>query len=148
MIDDVPIIINTNTGKYQLNISPDDNTPLNRFVYDVLIMPMDHTRSGNIYTEFLKQSGEIQDQIIEFIKSQLKSNVGTLNYNIDVDAISKMIINAINNRNFSLIKRRTKGGRLRKSRHYKKRRSTLRRRRVKGRRTRKGKKRRSTKRRR
>jgi hypothetical protein len=40
------------------------------------------------------------------------------------------------------------GGRRRKSRQYKKRRSTLRRRRVKGRRTRKGKKRRSTKRRR
>lgn len=127
-----------------------DNTPVNRFVYDVLIMPMDEARSGNIYTKIQEVFPEpnVQDKIIDFIRRRQKLDFEDIDYARDVNRVSEIVRDAIRSPTKVEMLDKLGGGRYKKSRHYKKRRSTLKRRRVKGRRTRKGKKRRYTKRRR
>lgn len=133
-------------------ITEQDNTPVNRFTYDVLIMPMDETRTGNIYAaiqQAFPTDPKIQDTIFNFIQRRQKLNYEDINYALDVDRVSEIIRDVIKSGRVDLLDKLA-GGRRRyiKSRHYKKMRSTLRRRRVKGGRTQKGKKRRYTKRRR
>jgi hypothetical protein len=120
----------------------------NRFVYDVLILPMDETRSGNIYTEIQQAfpDPKVQDQIINFIKRRQKLNYDDINYAGDVNRVSEIVRDVIKSGKVDLLDTLAGGRRYKKSRQYKKRRTTQRQRRVKGRRTRKGKKRRSTKR--
>jgi hypothetical protein len=120
-------------------------------VYDVLIMPMDETRSGNIYTEIQKvfRDPNVQDKIIDFIRRRQKLNYEDIDYAEDVDRISEIIRGVIRSPDkVDLLDKLAGGRRYKKSRQYKKRRTTQRQRRVKGRRTRKGKKRISTKRKR
>jgi hypothetical protein len=132
-------------------VTEEDNKPVNRFVYDVLIMPMDETRSGNIYTEIQKvfRDPNVQDKIIDFIRRRQKLNYEDIDYAEDVDRISEIIRGVIRSPDkVDLLDKLAGGRRYKKSRQYKKRRTTQRQRRVKGRRTRKGKKRISTKRKR
>jgi hypothetical protein len=131
-------------------ITQQDNTPVNRFLYDVLIMPMDENRTGNIYTEIQKvlPDPSVQDQIINFIKRRQKLDYEDIDYAGDVDRVSEIVRDVIKSGKVNLLD--TLGGsrRYKKSRQYKKRRMTQRKGRSKGPRTRKGKKNKSTKRKR
>jgi hypothetical protein len=131
-------------------ITQQDNTPVNRFVYDVLIMPIDENRTGNIYTAIQKvfPDPRVQDQIINFIQRRQKLDYEDIDYAGDVDRVSEIVRDVIKSGKVDLLQTLAGGRRYKKSRQYKKRRTTQRQRRVKGRRTRKGKKRISTKRKR
>ena len=107
-------------GDHQ-KVTQEDDTPVNRFVYDVLIMPMDESRSGNIYTAIQQTFPADQDKIIDFIRGSQKSNNYDINYAEEVDDISEIIRNSIANRNLELLRIPKGGRRYRKSRRYKKR---------------------------
>ena len=131
-------------------ITQQDNTAVNRFVYDVLIMPINETRSGNIYTAIQGAFPDprVQDQIINFIQRRQKLDYEDIDYAGDVDRVSEIVRDVIKSGKVDLLQTLAGGRRYKKSRQYKKRRTSQRQRRVKGRRTRKGRKRISTKRKR
>lgn len=135
-----------------LPITQQDNTPINRFVYDVLIMPMDEMRTGNIYTAIQQTFPDpiVQDQIINFIQRRQKLNYEDIDYSTDVDRVSEIVRDVIKSGKVDLLQTLAGGRHYKKSRQYKKRRTTQRKRTIQRKRMtqRKGKKNKSTKRKR
>lgn len=128
------------------------NKDSDRFLYEFINVWL-----KNVDPELVQKlnllSAEDHNAIINRIREMASSGGYNLLASLDNENLdrSKEALYELFNRIYETIKVQMNtfvGGRRRKSRQYKKRRSTLRRRRVKGHRTRKGKKRRSTKRRR